>query len=153
MIVAWGLSDPGNVGTMIRTAAAFDWDFGYTDGTADPWAPKVLRAGAGAHFRLNTTPVESLQILGDVGLATVATVVSGGARPADLPTGRYALLVGEEAPGLPPDVVEQSAHKVTIPMPGGMESLNAAMAAGIVVYELSRQQIPGAEYGERKRAF
>ena len=153
MIVAWGLSDPGNVGTMIRTAAAFDWDFGYTEGTADPWAPKVLRAGAGGHFRLNTTPVESLQSLEDMGLATVATVVSGGARPADLPTGRYALLVGEEAPGLPPDVVDQSAHKVTIPMPGGMESLNAAMAAGIVMYELSRKQIPVTEYGERKRAF
>ena len=153
MIVAWGLSDPGNVGTMIRTAAAFEWDFGYTEGTADPWAPKVLRAGAGGHFRLNTTPIESLQTLEDVGLATVAMVVSGGARPADLPTGRHALLVGEEAPGLPPDVVEQSAHKVTIPMPGGIESLNAAMAAGIVIYELSRQQIPGTEYGERKRAF
>jgi RNA methyltransferase, TrmH family len=153
MIVAWGLSDPGNVGTLIRTAAAFAWDFGYTEGTADPWAPKVLRAGAGGHFRLDTTPVESLQSLEDVGLTTVATVVSGGARPADLPTGRYALLVGEEAPGLPPDVVEQSAHKVTIPMPGGMESLNAAMAAGIVIYELSRRQIPGTEYGEGKRAF
>jgi RNA methyltransferase, TrmH family len=139
MIVAWGMSDPGNVGTLIRTAAAFDWDFGYTEGTADPWAPKVLRAGAGGHFRLNTTPVESIQTLEDVGLTTVATVVSGGARPADVPPGRYALLVGEEAPGLPPDVVEQSAHKVTIPMPGGMESLNAAMAAGIVIYELSRQ--------------
>jgi len=139
MIVAWGLSDPGNVGTMIRTAAAFDWDFGYTEGTADPWAPKVLRAGAGGHFRLNTTPVESLQTLEDVGLTTVATVVSGGARPADVPSGRYALLVGEEAAGLPPDVVEQSTHKVTVPMPGGMESLNAAMAAGIVIYELSRK--------------
>ncbi len=149
MIVAWGLSDPGNVGTLIRTAAAFNWDFGFTEGTADPWAPKVLRAGAGGHFRLNTTPVEALQVLEDVGLATVATVVSGGVRPADLPPGRYALLIGEEAPGLPLDVVEQAAHKVTIPMPGGMESLNAAMAAGIVIYELSRHQMPDTEYGER----
>ena len=149
MIVAWGLSDPGNVGTLIRTAAAFNWDFGFTEGTADPWAPKVLRAGAGGHFRLNATPVGALQVLEDVGLATVATVVSGGVRPADLPPGRYALLIGEEAPGLPPDVVEQAAHKVTIPMPGGMESLNAAMAAGIVIYELSRHQMPGTEYGER----
>ena len=148
-VALWGVNDPGNVGTMIRTAAAFDWDFGYTEGTADPWAPKVLRAGAGGHFRLNTTPVETLQTLEDVGLVTIATVVSGGARPADLPEGRYALLVGEEAPGLPPEVVEQSGHKVTIPMPGGMESLNAAMAAGLVIYELSRHQMPCTEYGER----
>src|SRR3990172_8569454 len=45
LVVAWGVGDPGNVGTMIRTAAGFGWSFGYTEGTADPWAPKVLRAG------------------------------------------------------------------------------------------------------------
>jgi RNA methyltransferase, TrmH family len=149
MIVAWGLSDPGNVGTMIRTAAAFDWDFGYTKGTADPWAPKVLRAGAGGHFRLAVTPIASIDELVGAGLSTVAAVVSGGVAPADLRTGRFALLVGEESPGLPPDVVEHSVHKVTIPMPGGMESLNAAMAAGILIYQLSKNQIRGIEYGER----
>jgi TrmH family RNA methyltransferase len=149
MVVAWGLGDPGNVGTLIRTAAAFGWDFGYTEGTADPWAPKVLRAGAGGHFRLTITPVGSTRSLEAAGLATVATIVSGGSSPADLAPGPYALLVGEEVPGLPSDVVEQSAHKITIPMPGGMESLNAAMAAGIVIYELSKDQIPGTEYGER----
>jgi RNA methyltransferase, TrmH family len=149
MIVAWGLSDPGNVGTLIRTAAAFGWEFGYTTGTADPWAPKVLRAGAGGHFRLAISPVESIQALEDAGLATVAMVVSGGASPDALGPGRYALLVGEEAPGLPPEVVGQSDHKVSIPMPGGMESLNAAIAAGIVIYELSKDRMPGNEYGER----
>jgi tRNA G18 (ribose-2'-O)-methylase SpoU len=46
-------------------------------------------------------------------------------------------------------VIEQSAHKVSIPMPGGMESLNAAMAAGILIYELSKDRMPGTEYGER----
>jgi RNA methyltransferase, TrmH family len=149
MIVAWGLGDPGNVGTLIRTAAAFGWDFGFTDGTADPWAPKVLRAGAGGHFRLAITPVESTRSLEAAGLVTVATIVGGGVSPGDLESGPYALLVGEEVPGLPADVVEQSAHKITIPMPGGMESLNAAMAAGIVVYELSKDQTPGTEYGGR----
>ncbi|HWL48551.1 MAG TPA: RNA methyltransferase [Acidimicrobiia bacterium] len=151
MIVAWGLSDPGNVGTLIRTAAAFGWEFGYTMGTADPWAPKVLRAGAGGHFRVAVTPVESLQTLEGAGLATVAMVVRGGVSPDALGSGSHALLVGEEAPGLPPDVIEQSAHKVSIPMPGGMESLNAAMAAGIVIYELSKYQIPNTRYGERQR--
>ncbi len=149
LVVAWGLSDPGNVGTLIRAAAAFGWDFGYTEGTADPWAPKVLRAGAGGHFRLTVTLVESMRALEEAGLAIVAMVVSGGVSPADLPPGRRALLVGEEAPGLPLDVVAESAHRVTIPMPGGMESLNAAMAAGITIYELSRRELPGTEYGER----
>ncbi len=149
MIVAWGLGDPGNVGTLIRTAAAFGWDFGFTEGTADPWAPKVLRVGAGGHFRVAITPVESTTALEAAGLVTVATVVSGGVSPIDLGSGPYALLVGEEVPGLPPDVVEQSAHRITIPMPGGMESLNAAIAAGIVIYELSKDEIPDTEYGER----
>lgn len=149
MIVAWGLSDPGNVGTLIRTAAAFGWGFGYTTGTADPWAPKVLRAGAGGHFRLAISSVESIQTLEDVGLATVALVVGGGVSPDALGSGSHALLVGEEAPGLPPDVVEQSAHKVSIPMPGGTESLNAAIAAGIVIYELSKDRTPRTEYGVR----
>ncbi len=148
MIVAWGLSDPGNVGTLIRTAAAFGWEFGFTTGTADPWAPKVLRAGAGAHFRLAVSHVGSVAALEEAGLTTLASVVAGGVDPSDLARGPYAVLVGEEAPGLPPDVIEAAAGKVTIPMAGGMDSLNAAMAAGILMYELSRHQAPGTEYGE-----
>jgi TrmH family RNA methyltransferase len=138
MVVAWGLGDPGNVGTLIRTAAAFGWDVGYSPGTADPWAPKVLRAAAGGHFRTGLAPVASIEELSDAGLVTVATVVTGGGAPDRLGPGRYALLVGEEAVGLPPDVVDEAAIKVTIPMPGGTESLNAAVAAAIVIYELSK---------------
>jgi RNA methyltransferase, TrmH family len=145
MIVAWGMSDPGNVGTLIRTAAAFGWEFGYTTGTADPWAPKVLRAGAGGHFRLAVSYVDSVIDLDEAGLTTVASVVAGGVNPSVLAQGPYAVLVGEEAPGLPPGVIDAAVHKVTIPMPGGMESLNAAMAAGILVYELSRHQVPDTE--------
>ncbi|HSK07344.1 MAG TPA: RNA methyltransferase [Acidimicrobiia bacterium] len=137
-VVAWELSDPGNVGTLIRTAAAFGWDFGHTTGTADPWAPKVLRAGAGGHFRVSIGPVGSFAELADAGLTTVATVVSGGAAPDALGSGRFAVLVGEEAAGLPADVVAGAALRVTVPMPGGTESLNASIAAAIVVYELSR---------------
>lgn len=140
MVVAWGLSDPGNVGTLIRTAAAFGWDFGHTEGTADPWAPKVLRSGAGGHFHLTITAVGSVHSLEEEGWTTVACVVRGGEGPPDLGPGRYALLVGEEAPGLPTDVVERSTRKVTIPMPGGTESLNAAMAAGMILYELSKPE-------------
>jgi TrmH family RNA methyltransferase len=138
LLVAWGLGDPGNVGTLIRTAAAFGWDFGHTAGTADPWSPKVLRAGAGGHFRVGIGPVASVEELDDVGLVTVATVVAGGEAPDRLGSGRFAVLVGEESAGLPADVAAIASKKVTIPMTGGTESLNAAIAAAIIVYELSK---------------
>jgi TrmH family RNA methyltransferase len=149
MIVSWGVSDPGNVGTMIRTAAAFGWDFGHATGTADPWSPKVLRSGAGSHFRLTIAPVTSLSDVEGWGFTTAATVVSGGRDPALLDAGRYALIVGAEAAGLPPDVIDGASVELTIPMPGGTESLNAAVAAAILAYELSKHQAPNTEYGER----
>ena len=151
VVVAWGVGDPGNVGTMIRTAAGFGWAFGYTEGTADPWAPKVLRAGAGAHFRTGVIPIDSLAQLEGLGYQTLAAVVVGGSAPAALATGRYAVLIGDESSGLPQAVAASATSRVTIPMPGGMESLNAATAAGIMVYELSKDQVPGTKYGERQR--
>ena len=138
LLVAWGVSDPGNVGTMIRTAAAFNWGFGHTQGTADPWAPKVLRAGAGAQFRAQITPIADLANVRRLGFEPLATVVGGGRSPRDLAPADYAVLIGEEAGGLPESVVSGSTVAVSIPMPGGIESLNAAVAAGMILYELSR---------------
>jgi TrmH family RNA methyltransferase len=138
VVVSWGIGDPGNVGTLIRTAAAFGWAFAYTSDTADPWAPKVLRAGAGAHFRTGLMPIESIAQLDSLGYQTLATVVDGGMAPSALVVGRYAVLIGDESSGLPDTVSEAAAFRITISMPGGIESLNAAMAAGIIVYELSR---------------
>lgn len=138
LLVSWGVSDPGNVGTLIRVAAAFDWDFGHVEGSADPWSPKTLRAGAGAHFRVSIALVRSLDHLSDAGFETLASVVSGGEAPSAFgDTARLALLIGEEAAGLPPSVVESADRSVTIPMPGGFDSLNAAVAAGVLVYALS----------------
>lgn len=148
MIVSWGVSDPGNVGTMIRTAAAFGWDFGYTMGTADPWSPKVLRSGAGGHFRLTVAAVASLDDLNDWGLSSAASVVTGGLDPAEIEPGRYAVLVGGEATGLPPDVIGSASVQVTIPMPGGAESLNAAVAAAILAYQISKSRTPGPAHSE-----
>lgn len=135
VLVSFGVSDPGNVGTMIRTAASFGWAFAYTEGTADPWAPKTLRAGAGGQFQ---TPI--LEIDNVPTMTTVATVVSGGISPAEVKSERVAVLVGEEAAGLPTEVAQTADLKVTIPTTGATESLNAAMAAGIVVYELSKRE-------------
>ncbi len=132
VLVSVGVSDPGNVGTMIRTAASFGWAFGYTEGTADPWSPKVLRAGAGGQFQTPIVPMRDLPAL-----PTVAAVSRDGLSVDSVPPGQIALLIGEEAAGLPDEQVESADHTVTVSTPGPTESLNAAVAAGILVYALS----------------
>lgn len=135
LLVSYGVSEPGNVGALIRTAAAFGWQFSYTPGSGDPWSPKTLRAGAGGHFRTTVSLVSGLDDLDH--WMTVATVVSDGSPPQSLDEGPYALLIGSEAHGLPADVIEAADSRITVPMPGGIESLNASVAAGILVYALS----------------
>jgi RNA methyltransferase, TrmH family len=137
LLVAWGVGDPGNVGTLIRTAAAFGMGFAAGPGTADPWGPKVLRAAAGGHFRAGAARVGALDALRSGGRRLVAMVVRGGVPPSGLPPGPLALLVGDEAQGLPAEVVAACDLAVTIPMPGGTESLNAAVAGAIVAYEVA----------------
>lgn len=130
------VGDPGNAGTLIRTAAAFGMEVVVRTGAVDPWSPKVLRAASGAHFRtvLGTAPENS---------GTIATVVDGGVGPDELsgvldPSRIWAILVGSEPHGLAPDDVQRADVRVSIPMPGSVESLNAAVAGGIVAYELMR---------------
>ena len=136
LLVSVGVSDPGNVGTMIRTAASFGWGFAYTDGSADPWAPKTLRAGAGGQFQTSVSRVGSLREISS--WITVAAVVRDGEPPEAIADRPVALLIGEEAHGLPDWAAASSTHRMTIPTPGETESLNAAVAAGIAVYELSK---------------
>jgi len=144
LLVAWGVSDPGNVGTLIRSAAAFGMGFAAGPGTADPWAPKVLRASAGGHFRAGATRLDSLDELRGGGRLLVATVAREGMAPASLPAGPLAILVGEEARGLPPEVVGACDLAVTIPMPGGTESLNAGVAGAILAYEVAGRRAGGS---------
>lgn len=140
VLVSWGVSDPGNVGTMIRTAAAFGWGFAFTPGSADPWAPKVLRAGAGGHFRTGVWSIDGLEELRDTGFAPVATVARGGLPPWEVEPARHAVLIGEEASGLDDETAAACEVLLTIPMPGGTESLNAAAAAAIVLYALTNDR-------------
>lgn len=135
LLVTVGVSDPGNVGTMVRTAAAFGWGFAYTEGSADPWAPKTIRAGGGGQFQTSVARIGSLAEIRE--WTTVATVVTGGALPDEVVERPVALLIGEEAHGLEDRVVEMAAHRLTIPTTGTTESLNAAVAAGIAIYELT----------------
>lgn len=141
-MVLVGVREPGNAGTIVRSAAAFGFDVAATPGTVDLWSPKVLRAGAGAHFH---TPVVELDdnwpaVLARAGLETVALVASGGSDSSETVPVAIALLVGEEAAGLPEEVVEACDHVVTLAMPGVAESLNAAIAASIAMYERMRAQ-------------
>jgi TrmH family RNA methyltransferase len=121
---------------MIRTAAAFGWGFAYMEGSADPWSPKTIRAGAGGQFQTPVARVGSLEELGE--WATVAAVARGGDRLADVRARPVAVLIGEEAHGLEELIIASAGHRVTIATSGPTESLNAAVAAAIAVYELTK---------------
>jgi TrmH family RNA methyltransferase len=144
LLVCWGVGDPGNAGTLLRTAAAFGFGFVAGPGTAEVWSPKVLRAAAGAHFHTTVGAAADPATLRGRGRALLATVPAGGEDLDQVEVaGAAAVLVGDEAAGLPADVTAACDRRVTIPMPGGTESLNAAVAGALVAYHLARRRERG----------
>lgn len=137
-----GVQDAGNVGAILRSAAAFAaGDVLLGPGCADAWSPKVLRAGMGAHFSLNIgTCADLVAALGRFGGTIACTVVRDGVAlsHADL-RGRIAWIFGGEGQGVSAALAARADLRVTIPMPGAAESLNIAAAAAICFYERSRQ--------------
>jgi TrmH family RNA methyltransferase len=131
-LALWRLADPGNVGTLLRTADAFAACVALSDGCADPLAPKALRASAGAIFRTPVVPWDARHG------RCVALVAHGGAplSEADL-TPPVTLLLGAERMGLPDEHVE-GCYKATIAVADGAESLNVAAAGAIALYEAAR---------------
>nr|MDE0500685.1 RNA methyltransferase [bacterium] len=132
------VSEPGNAGTLIRTAAAFGWDVATGPGTVDPWAPKVLRAGAGGHFRVAIAEAEEAPSEAMV----VAATPRGGVSLADIGpfldhSRQWWLVVGEESRGIPAQHAGRVDLWCSIPMSGGVESLNAATAGAIICHRLS----------------
>lgn len=138
-----GLRDPGNLGTVLRTALAAGVQAVFlAPGAADPFAPKVVRAGMGAHFRL---PVFSLdwQAIEQhcQGLQGFAATAGEGLVYTQADFRRpLALIIGSEAEGVSADGLQLAQQQVHIPMPGQAESLNAAIAAGILLFEVLRQR-------------
>jgi len=164
-----GVQDPGNVGTIVRAAEAFGASGVATCpaeniGTADPFGPKALRASAGSALRLpivhGISPTILLAQLRISRVSVCAAVVGAegsecGASKGQSPpllspweidwTGRVGLLIGNEGAGLPADLVRAADARVYIPQaattaPVGIESLNAAMAASVLLYEAMRQR-------------
>ncbi len=133
-LALWRLADPGNLGTLIRTADAFGAAVVLSDGCADPTSPKALRASAGSIWRVPLGRYESNSLLQ---AKRVALVAHGGEPLASLDlSGRVVFLLGAEREGLPSDV--ERDHDAWIPI-GGAESLNVAAAGAIALYERLRQ--------------
>ena len=140
------IQDPGNLGTMIRTAEAFGLGgVLLTDGCCDPYSPKVLRSSMGGVFRLPLIAAgalaERLPQLHAQGFRSYACVVDREAlavQQTAFPNGSICV-IGNEGNGLLPETVAACSECITIPMAGRAESLNASMAAGIVFWEMVRE--------------
>ena len=135
--------DPGNLGTMLRTASAAGVQAVLLPpGSVDAFSPKVLRAGMGAHFRLPVLSLPWEQIEAALQPLTVYLAAAGGGDPyweADFRP-HLALIIGGEAEGAGPQAQRLTDQCVCIPMPGGGESLNAAAAGAVLLYEVLRQR-------------
>jgi len=146
VLLADSIADPGNLGTMIRSAAALGASGVVASGdSCDVLNPKTVRATMGAIFRLPVVADVALPAAIDTlkagGLRIIAAVPRRGKAPWELDLrGATALLIGSEAAGLPSSAMKLADARVTVPMPGGTESLNAAATAAALLYEAARQR-------------
>lgn len=144
IVVLDGVQDPGNVGTIIRTADAAGLD-GVLLSTqcADVFSPKVLRATMGSIFRMNLRTTDDLPgeltKLREKGYSILSSQLDGTPfYEREKVAERFALIIGNEGNGVSEQVQQTATHRVRLPMRGGAESLNAAIAAAIMMYELMR---------------
>jgi RNA methyltransferase, TrmH family len=145
IVVLAGLQDPGNLGTILRSAEAF----GATgivalSGTVHAWNPKAVRASAGSIFRVPVISASVQDAITHLRKANV-TIYAATAHAAQPANGinlaaPVALVIGNEGNGVPDDIAAHADGAITIPCPGPVESLNAAVAASVLLYEASRQR-------------
>lgn len=140
MLLLDGIQDPGNLGTILRTADALDIPVALLDGCADPFSHKVVRASMGAVFRRVPVQVswqQALQACADTGIPVAVTALSDRAR--DIRTvqlGKMAVVIGSEGQGVRREILERADAELIIPMNPRCESLNAAVAAAIVMWQM-----------------
>jgi len=145
VMVVSGVQDPGNLGTILRSAEAFEaTGVALTEGTVSPLNPKSVRASAGSIFRLpviQTKTRELLPVLASKGLRILgSTSHKGTPLPQADCTGAVAICIGNEGAGLPKELLAKVDANVVIPHSGKVESLNAGVAASIMLYEAARQR-------------
>jgi TrmH family RNA methyltransferase len=144
ILIAVGLQDPGNLGTLVRSAEAFGaTGVLTTPGTVSAWNQKAMRASAGSVFRMPVAVAGAveMELLEQQGVRLLAAVKDGASAIGEVDlTGSCALLIGNEGAGLSEDWLRLADARVTIPCPGWVESLNAAVAGSILLYEASRQR-------------
>lgn len=153
VLVCADVRDPGNLGALVRVAdAAGAGAVVSCAGSADPYGPKTVRASAGSLFHVplavGLTPAEALGQLGEAGYQRLGTLARGGIDyvEADL-SGRLALVFGNEANGLDEATLGLLDGGVTVPMSGRAESLNVAMTATVLCFEIDRRRRVGAQPG------
>jgi RNA methyltransferase, TrmH family len=139
-----GVQDPGNVGTIIRAAHAFGAGVALSRGTADLYNPKTVRATMGSIFHASIAremqPIPFFKEAEASGFTTIAAVPDGGERPSLLHTIKPVIVVGAEGGGLPEEAI--SACQKTVTIPALAASLNAAVAASILLYEAYNRVLP-----------
>lgn len=147
VVVLAGVQDPGNVGTAVRSAEAFGaTGVIATRGTADPWSPKALRASAGSALRMPmlrglAAPVVLAQLrMARVRILAASSRSAGKKSAAEDLRGDAAIFIGNEGGGLAEEILHAADGAIAIPMSDVVESLNAGVAASIVLYEAARQR-------------
>lgn len=147
VMVGWNLGDPGNVGAVIRSALAAGAVGFIAVGSSDPWHPKSVRTSMGSLFALPIRRVRDdtawLPALTGLDFETVATVCRDAEPLPDfrLRGSRTALVLGSEAFGLPDELADRLDRRVTIPMPGGVDSYSINAAAAVLAYTLNRNDV------------
>ena len=142
LLVLAEVSDPGNAGTLMRSAEAFGATGVIVAGGVDPYNPKLVRAAAGSLFRVPFAvvddPMAAMRILDEAGYGSWATIPRGGLSPAAVPSeGPVALILGNEPHGLSDEVVAACVGTVSVPTVGGVDSLNVAIAGSIALHDLA----------------
>lgn len=142
MLLLDGIQDPGNLGTILRTADALQIPVALLEGCADPYSHKVVRASMGAVFRMDivqTTWAEAKNACAEAKISIGVTALNDSAKDLrEAPLNTMAVVIGSEGQGVRKEILDSAQHSLIIPMNPNCESLNAAIAAAIVMWQMQK---------------